>query len=87
MVVVGPYEIDGPKLIELLATEGSAARQRTAYLLNASGNRQVAQQIIDIYRPTGTAWLGPQRRDGHFDPLTKVSDTVLHTYLSIGRGA
>ncbi|HMS74680.1 hypothetical protein [Gordonia sp. (in: high G+C Gram-positive bacteria)] len=84
---VAPYQVDLPKIVELLAPASSAARQRTSYLLNASGNRAGAQQIIDIYPPTDTAWLGPRRQGGHYDPVTKVSDTLLHPYLSVGGGA
>lgn len=84
---VTPYEVDLATVVELLAPAGAAARQRTAYLLHASGNRAGAQKIIETYPPTGTAWLGPRQRAGHYDALTKVSDTVLHPYLSIGNGA
>jgi len=81
------YEIDAEKVIRLLASMGAAARQRTAYLLQASGNHTGAQQVVDAYPPMDTAWLGPRQQSGRYDPLTKVSDTVLNRYLSIGGGS
>lgn len=81
------YEVDTEKVIRLLTAMGAAARQRTAYLLLLSGNIAGARQIITTYPPSETAWFGPHQPGGRYDPLTKVSDTVLHQYLSVGGGA
>lgn len=81
------YEGDTEKVIRLLTAMGAAARQRTAYLLLVSGNIAGARQVVATYPPSGTAWFGPRQPSGRYDPLTKVSDTVLHQYLSVGGGA
>lgn len=81
------YEVDVESVLRLLAPMGAAARQRTAYLLLASGNLTGAKQIVAAYPPIETAWLGPRQQGGRYDPLTKVSDTVLHGYLSVGEGS
>lgn len=81
------YEVDAEKVIRLLAPMGAASRQRTAYLLQASGNVPGTQQIVAAYPPTETAWVGPHRQGGCYDPLTKVSDTVFHRYFGVGGGS
>lgn len=81
------YEVDAARAIRLLVPMGAAARQRTAYLLLVSGNLAAAKQVIAAYPPSETAWFGPRQRNGRYDPLTKVSDTVLNPYLSVGGGA
>lgn len=86
-LAASPYEVDAEKIIRLLARTGAASRQRTAYLLRASGNAGGAGHIVAAYPPTETAWLGPRQPGGHYDPLTKVSDTVLHHYLGVGGGS
>lgn len=81
------YEVDAEKVMRLLAPMGAASQQRTAYLLQASGNLSGAQQVVTAYPPMETAWLGPRQQSGRYDPLTKVNDTVLYRYLSIGGGS
>lgn len=82
-----PFDVDTDKVLRLLASASAAARQRTAYLLRVSGDREAAQEIIDRDPPTETAWIGPRRQGGRYDPVTRVSDTRLHPYLSVGGGS
>lgn len=82
-----PFDVDTDKVLRLLASARAAARQRTAYLLHASGNHEAAQTIVDADPPTETAWIGPRSQGGRYDPLTRVSDTRLHPYLSVGGGS
>lgn len=82
-----PYEVDIGLVVHLLESMGAASRQRTAYLLQVSGNREAAHVIIDAYPPAGTAWFGPRGRGGRYDPITKVSDTMIHPLLSLGSGS
>lgn len=44
----GPYEVDIDSVLHLLEPEGAAARQHTAYLLQASGNREATQAIVRV---------------------------------------
>lgn len=81
------YEVDAEKVVRLLAPMSAASRQRTAYLLGASGNVDGAEQIVTTYPPPETAWLGPREQGGRYDSLTKVSDTLLHGYLGVGGGS
>jgi len=81
------YEVDTARVIRLLAPMGAAARQRTAYLLLVSGNLAGAMQVVATYPPSETAWLGPREQNGRYDPLTRVSDTALHRYLTVGGGS
>lgn len=81
-----PQEVDVEKVVRLLESMGAPGRQRTAYLLRVLGDRQGAQRVVDVYPPVATAWLGPREKGGHYDAMTKVSDTVLHNYLSVGGG-
>lgn len=74
-------------VIDLLQPMGSATRQRAAYLLWASKADEAASRILESYPPTETAWLGPRVTGGHFDNHTKVNDTMLHDFLSIGTGS
>jgi hypothetical protein len=74
-------------LIALLRSMGAATRQRVAYLLCASENVDGALAIVDAYPPTETAWLGPREAGGRFDRRSKVNDTLLHQYLSVGTGS
>lgn len=82
-----PREVDVEKIIRLLAPMTAAARQRTAYLLKASGNSEGALRIMDAYPSGGTAWFGSRQQAGRYDPLTNVNDTALHWYLSVGSGS
>lgn len=80
-------DVDVEKITRLLRPMGAPARQRAAYLLRASGNTVGAESVLAAYPPTGTAWLGPRRAGGHYDPSTMVTDTVIHDYLEAGGGA
>lgn len=82
-----PFDVDINKVLRLRASASAAARQRTAYLLQVSGNREAAQEIVDADPPTETAWIGPRSQGGRYDPVTRVNDTLLHPYLSIGGGS
>ncbi|MFT3877517.1 MAG: hypothetical protein QM708_14010 [Propioniciclava sp.] len=82
-----PHQLDAEKIIRLLTPMGEAAQQRTAYLLQVAGNPEGAQRVVDAYPPRGTAWLGPRQPGGRYDSLTKVNDTALHRYLSVGSGS
>lgn len=82
-----PYEIDVEKVIRLLVPMGAPGRQRTAYLMQILTDHEGARRVVDAYPPVATAWLGPREKGGHYDPMTKVSDTVLHGYLSVGGGS
>jgi hypothetical protein len=79
--------VDEEALIELLGLMGAATRQRAAYLLGIAGNTEAASAIVAAYPPTETAWLGPRRAGGRFDRRSKVNDTLLHPYLSVGTGS
>lgn len=81
-----PRDADVELLISLLSPMSAPTRQRTAYLVLASGNIEAARRIMTAYPSSDTAWLGPRRPGGRYDPLTKVSDTVLHQYLTVGVG-
>jgi hypothetical protein len=78
---------DAETLIGLLAPMGAATSQRAAYLLGAAGNTGAAAEIVAAYPPTETAWLGPRQAGGRFDRRSKVNDTLLHHYLSVGTGS
>lgn len=80
------FDADITKIIHLLEPMGDAIRQRAAYLLSAAASGG-AEDIIAAYPPTETAWLGPRQAGGYYEPLTRVNDTLLHPYLSIGSGA
>lgn len=77
------YQADVARIIRLLKPMSVAASQRATYLLKASQNIAGAEAILAAYPPSQTAWLGPHRAGGLFDPLTKVNDTVLYRYLSV----
>ncbi len=80
------HQFDIPKMVDLLETRGAGVRQRAAYLLAASGHDSAARSIIASYPPAETAWLGPRQPGGRFDPMTKVNDTLLSDYFSVGPG-
>jgi hypothetical protein len=75
-------------VINLLGSMPRATAQRAAYLLGSSGNHDARAAIAAIYPTTETVWLGPRvAGEGIFDAETKVNDTLLHPYLSVGVGA
>ncbi len=74
-------------VINLLASMPRATAQRAAYLLGSAGNHNARAAIITAYPATETVWLGPRvAGEGAFDAETKVNDTLLHPYLSVGTG-
>lgn len=81
------HEVDAEKIIRLLGPMAAAARQRTAYLLQAAGNSEGALRVVNAYPPRSTAWVGSRQQGGRYDPLTNVNDTALHQYLSVGGGS
>ena len=58
-----PFDVDTDKVLRLLVSASAAARQRTAYLLQGSGNRKAAQEIVDANPPVETAWIGLTAED------------------------
>lgn len=83
----GTLAPDADRILRLLATAKPGTRQRAAYLLKAAGAAEAAHIVVEHYPATATAWLGPRRAGGRYDPLTKVSDTMLARYLDVGGGA
>jgi hypothetical protein len=81
------HNVNVETLIELLRPMGAATSQRLAYLLGAAENTEGALAIVGAYPPTETAWLGPRQAGGHFDRRSKVNDTLLRRYLSVGTGS
>ncbi|TDO33496.1 transcriptional regulator with AbiEi antitoxin domain of type IV toxin-antitoxin system [Kribbella sp. VKM Ac-2527] len=79
--------VDTANVVELLQPMGNATRQRAAYLLAASDSEHAAAAIVEAYPPSEIAWLGPREAGGFFDSNTKVNDTLLFNYLSIGTGS
>lgn len=81
-------DVDVDAVIRLLNTMSRATAQRAAYLLGAAGNDDARAAIVANYPATETAWLGPRVAGaGVFDAETKVSDTLLHRYLTVGTGS
>ncbi|GAB7146756.1 hypothetical protein LRC484719_54100 [Mycobacterium riyadhense] len=71
-----------------LETKPRAAAQRAAYVLGSVGNRDARAAIVAAYPATETVWLGPRvAGTGVFDAETKVNDTLLHRYLTVGTGS
>lgn len=86
MSQVGP-RFDVAKVVRALASGSAGTRQRVAYLLGVSGYPSAAEAVVAAYPPTDTSWLGPRRAGGRFDPVSKVSDTLLADYFTVGTGA
>jgi hypothetical protein len=81
-------DVDVDTAISLLTTMPRTTAQRAAYLLGAAGNDDAQAAIVATYPATETAWLGPRvAGEGVFDADTKVNDTLLHRYLSVGTGS
>ncbi len=75
-------------VISLLAIMPRATAQRAAYLLGSAGNDDARAAIVAAYPATETVWLGPRVAGaGVFDAATKINDTLLHRYLSVGTGS
>ncbi|WP_204803771.1 type IV toxin-antitoxin system AbiEi family antitoxin [Mycobacterium riyadhense] len=80
--------VDVDTIIHLLETKPRAAAQRAAYVLGSAGNRDARAAIVAAYPATETVWLGPRvAGTGVFDAETKVNDTLLHRYLTVGTGS
>lgn len=86
-MVTVPGQVDVAKVLALLEPRRAGVRQRTAYLLSASGDRRAAEAIVASYPPTQTAWLGPRQPGGRFDPTTQVNDTLMGSYFTAGTGS
>ena len=82
-----PYGVDVSTLVRALDGVTAAARQRAAYLLWASGNVDAATAVIEAYPPSETAWIGPRQPGGFYESVSKVSDTELFPFLSVGESA
>jgi hypothetical protein len=80
--------VDVDTVIHLLETKPRATAQRAAYLLGSAGNHDARAAIVAAYPATETVWLGPRVAGaGVFDAETKVNDTLLHRYLTVGTGS
>jgi hypothetical protein len=79
--------VDVDTVINLLASTARATAQRAAYMLGSVGNHKARAAIIASYPASETVWLGPRvAGKGLFDAETRVNDTLLHPYLSVGTG-
>lgn len=74
-------------VISMLETKPHATAQRAAYLLGSGGNHDAQNALVAAYPAAQTAWFGPRTTGGVFDPKTKVNDTLLHRYLTVGAGS
>ncbi len=74
-------------VIHLLKEFPVTVRQRTAYLFAAGGNAKASGRILEAYPPEGVAWFGNRTSGGKFHTPSRVQDTVLHRYLTVGVGA
>jgi|SRR5882757_2248115 len=80
--------VDVDTVIRLLKTKPRATAQRAAYLLGSAGNNDARAAVVATYPATETVWLGPRVAGaGVFDAGTKVNDTLLHRYLTVGTGS
>jgi hypothetical protein len=80
--------VDVDTVIRLLKAKPRATAQRAAYLLGSAGNNASRAAIVAAYPATETVWLGPRVAGaGAFDTETKVNDTLLHRYLTVGTGS
>jgi hypothetical protein len=79
---------DVDTVISLLEEMRPATAQRAAYIIGAAGNNNARSAIVDTYPATETVWFGPRvAGEGVFDAETKVNDTLVHPYLSVGTGS
>lgn len=83
----GVHQVDINIVIILLKDFPRAVSQRAAYLLRAGGNSAASSEVMKAYPPKEVAWLGKRTTGGKFDPHTRVHDTALRRYLSVGVGA
>jgi hypothetical protein len=82
----------GPRLREselmaCLAGATEASWQRAAYLARIAGAGGVAEALLAARPPRHSAWFGPRRAGGVYDPAAKIGDAVLARYLQGGTGA
>lgn len=80
-------KFDETRVARLLSNALPAVQQRSAYLLMLLGNRDGAEWLLNEFRPRVTAWFGPHEPGGRYEPTSKVNDTLLVRYLSVGTGA
>lgn len=80
-------KFDETRVMRLLKSVQPAVRQRAAYLLLALGNEEAAQWVVSEFPPRMTAWFGPREAGGHYEPMTKVSDTLLVKFIGAGTGS
>ncbi|MDR0783958.1 MAG: hypothetical protein LBE83_09420 [Propionibacteriaceae bacterium] len=70
-----------------LATAPESAWQRAAYLARLAGADQIADSLLAQCPPRHSVWFGATRTGGTYDPVTKVNDADLASYLEGGTGA
>ena len=80
-------KFDETRVMRLLKSVQPAVRQRTAYLLLVLGNEEAAQWVASEFPPRMTAWFGPREAGGRYEPMTKVSDTLLYKFIGAGTGS
>lgn len=81
-------EADTDTIRRLLAGRPAAAWHRAAYLLRSGGDQRACDALLAASPPgRGPFYLGPRRRGGVFDATTKIVDTVIARYASVGIGA
>lgn len=83
----GVDEVDVSVVIFLLKDFPQTVSQRAAYLLRAGGNLAASSELMQAYPPKEVAWFGKRTTGGKFDSDTRVHDTALRRYLSVGFGA
>lgn len=83
----GVSRIDVEMLLPILERLSMAALQRAAYLLRVGGNQRASDEVLREHPPSGVAWFGPRGPGGSYDAETRVNDTVLHRFLTVGAGA
>jgi hypothetical protein len=76
-----PELIDFKILKSCLENSPVSVWQRTAYLLVQAGATQMAEELLVIKKPNSMIWYGSSRKDGKYDPLSKVNDADLIKYL------
>ena len=81
------HQVDITMVITLLKDFPRAVSQRAAYLLSAGGNLAASVEVVGAYPPKEVAWFGKRTTGGKFDPHTRVHDTALRRYVSVGVGA
>lgn len=83
----GVQQVETRTLVTLLQDFPRTVSQRVAYLLVVGGNVAASSDILDVYPPKEVAWFGKRTTGGKFDRHTRVHDTALQPYLTVGFGA